>query len=86
MNKSNISQLNNKYNIEIDTPSIQHFSGDYLKMSFDIYLEPNQAGYNRWVNVQVKANEPIYAAIERVLARLDETSELKLLEQAQDLV
>jgi hypothetical protein len=86
MNISNISHLNSKYNIEIDTPSIQHFSGDYLQMSFDMYLEPNQAGYNRWVNVQVKANEPIYAAIERVLARLDETSELKLLEQAQDLV
>lgn len=86
MNKSNISQLNNIYNIEIDTPSIKNFSGDYLKLSFDIYFEPDQAGYNRWMNVQVKANEPIYAAIERVLARLDETSELKLLEQAQDLV
>lgn len=86
MNKSTISRLNNKYDIEIDTPSIQHFSGDYLQMSFDIYLEPNQAGYNRWINVQVKANETIYVAIERVLARLDESSELKLLEQAQDLV
>jgi len=86
MNKLNISQFNNKYNIEIDTPSIQHFSGDYLKMSFDIYLEPNRAGYNRWVNVQVRASEPIYAAIERVLARLDETGEFKLLEQAQDLI
>lgn len=63
MNNSYITRLENKYDVIIHAGTIQSFSGNWLKMQFDMST-------NKGVrNVMVKAKEPVYAAIERALSK-----------------
>lgn len=61
MNQSTTTRLNNKHDIIIHAGTIQNFSGDWLKMTFDMSTND---GVRR---VQVKAKESITHAISRVL-------------------
>ena len=61
MNKSTITRLENKYDILISYGTVQVLNGNWLRMTFDILTDTG----TRYVSV--KANEPIYKAIERTL-------------------
>lgn len=63
MNKATQTKLNNLFNILVDGPSIQQFSGDRIKMRIDVYLEPTSPRLNRYVTITVKADQSKTEAI-----------------------
>lgn len=78
MNKSTITKLNNQFNIVIDAPTVQYFSGNSYRVAFEAYTDGNNTIY-----VIVKTKETIAQAVERTIQTSIENQLLRVIRSCQ---